>query len=101
MRAYFDCRLLYSDTDSLVYKVVSQDFYKDLAELPDEAKDKFDFLNYSPDNPLYSVKNKLVTLKFKDEFEGRIGEEFCALKPKLYSVMLQGKRTTSQPTTNV
>ncbi len=101
MRAHFDCRLLYSDTDSLVYKVVSQDFYKDLAELPDEAKDKFDFSNYSPDNPLYSVKNKLVTLKFKDEFGGRIVEEFCALKPKLYSVMLQGKCTTSQPPTNV
>ncbi len=72
MRAHFKCRLLYSDIDSLVYKVVSQDFYKDLAELPDEAKDKFDFSNYSPDIPLSSVRIKLVTLKFKHEFSGRV-----------------------------
>ncbi len=44
MRAHVDCRLLYSDTDSLVYKVVSQNFYKKLAELPHKAKDQISYI---------------------------------------------------------
>ena len=28
MKPHFDCRLLYSDTDSLLYKIRSDDFYK-------------------------------------------------------------------------
>ena len=31
MRQYFQCRLLYSDTDSLIYRIESNDLYQDLA----------------------------------------------------------------------
>ncbi len=77
MRAHFDVQLSYSDTGSLVYKVVSQDVYRDLAELPDEAMDKFHSSNYSPDSPLYSVKRKKVTLKFKDKFGDQMWRGFA------------------------
>ena len=62
----FDCRLLYFDTDSLLYKLRSDDFYKKLA-----AKLKFlhefDFSNYPKEHQLFNNNNKIVVLKYIDE----------------------------------
>ena len=44
MKPHFDCRLLYSDTDSLLYKIRSDDFYKELAAKPNILS-QFDFSN--------------------------------------------------------
>ena len=42
MKPHFDCRLLYSDTDSLLCKIRSDDFYKELAAKPNILPE-FDF----------------------------------------------------------
>ena len=70
MRAHFDCRLLYSDTDSLLNKIRSTDFYEELTRKPASVVSEFDFSNYPNDHYLYSTENKRVILKFKDDFAG-------------------------------
>ena len=76
--------LAYTDTDSLLVVVKTEDFYLDL-------KNNFfsimDFSNYPKDHFLYSKRNEKVIGKFKDEFPGVIIEEFVGLKPKLYSIL--------------
>ena len=95
MRAHFDCRLLYSDTDSLLYKIRSTDFYEELARKPASVFSEFDFSNYPNDHYLYSTENKRVVLKFKDEFAGDFITEFVCLKPKLYSILSKSKYSLS------
>ena len=61
-------RLCYTDTDSVVIHVKTEDFYKDIAE------DWFDTSKYDKDDnrPLPIGKNKKVIGKFKDELDGRL-----------------------------
>ena len=91
MRPNFNCRLLYSDTDSLLYSVQSPDFYKQLSEKPQSVLSHFDFLNYPSDHFLFIASNKKVVLKFEDEFAGDYITEFISLKPKLYSIRSTSK----------
>ena len=88
MRSSFDCRLLYSDTDSLLYRINCEDLYRELEE--SNVFDQFDFSNYPEDHKLYSEENERVVLKFKDEFAGDYIKEFICLKPKLYSITSAG-----------
>ena len=41
-------KLLFTDTDSLMYEIKTEDFYKDITG---DAKDIFDTSNYPPDYP--------------------------------------------------
>ena len=59
MRANFRCSLLYSDTDSLLYKVETTDVYADLAKKR-EVCTEFDFSNYPDNHPLYSQQSSQV-----------------------------------------
>ena len=79
--------LLYSDTDSFIYAIKTDDVYLDLKKI----KADFDFSNYDEDHFLFEDTNKKVVLKFKDETDGKPIREFIALKPKLYSVVLSCK----------
>ena len=90
MKSHFDCRLLYSDTDSLLYKIRSDDFYKELAAKPNILSE-FDFLDYPTDHQVFNNNNKLAVFKYKDEFAGKLIDEFFSLKPKLYSITSTGK----------
>ena len=79
MRAHFDCRLLYSDTDSLLYKIRSTDFYEELARKPASVVSEFD----SPiirTITIYTVQKIIVFIT-----------EFLCLKPKLYSILSKSK----------
>ena len=87
MKASMNLELLYSDTDSFIYAIETEDVYADLQKLTDS----FDFSNYPSDHFLFSNVNKKVVLKFKDEAAGKIIAEFIALKPKLYSLKYAGK----------
>ena len=89
MKKFFNCQLLYSDTDSLFYEVKCDDFYEDLAT-NSSVKREFDFSNFDPSHKLHSRENERETLKFKDEMGGHIVEEYCGLKPKLYSLKTSG-----------
>ena len=95
MKPNLNLELLYSDTDSLIYAIKTDDVYRDLEKI----KADFDFSNYDKDHFLFEDTNKKVVLKFKDETGGKPIREFIALKPKLYSVVLNGKQNLSHPST--
>ena len=59
-------KLLYMDTDSLVYDIKTEDFYKDIAE---DVETGFDTSGYEPDRPLPIGKNKKVIGLMKDELD--------------------------------
>lgn len=69
-----------SDTDSFLFKVRTDDFYKDLEQMKDEH---FDTSNYDPDSPIYSKKHKSVPGFFKDETGGYPIKSFCGLRSKV------------------
>ena len=79
----FDVKLLFTDTDSLVYetktKYVYEDFYLD--------KELSDFSDYPLNSKFFKPVNKKVIGKMKDEFKGKIISEFAGLKSKMYSLI--------------
>ena len=86
MKASMNLELLYSDTDSFIHAIKTEDVYVDLQKLTNS----FDFSNYPSDHFLFSNVNKRVVFKFKDEAAGKNIAEFIALKPKLYSLKYAG-----------
>ena len=79
--------LCYTDTDSLTYKIMTQDMYEDLRSFP--YKDDFDFSDYPRDHPTYdNGKNKKVLGKFKDELNSVPLEEHVALMSKMYAIKI-------------
>ena len=77
-----DLKLLYMDTDSLVYNIRTEDFYKDIAE---DVETRFDTSRYETDKLLPIRENKKVIGLMKDELGGKIMKEFITLRPKMYS----------------
>ena len=77
-------KLLLTDTDSLMYEIQTEDFYKDING---DVKDRFDTSGYPPDHPsgIPSGFNKKVLGMFKDEVNGNVINEFVGLRAKLYS----------------
>ena len=62
-RKYGDkAKLLFTDTDSLMYEIQTEDFYKDISA---DVKYRFDTSDYPPNHP--SGFNKKVLGMFKDE----------------------------------
>ena len=76
------CGLVYTDTDSLILDIQTEDVYKDMQE----NSWMYDTSNYPKDSPLYSVENKKALGKMKDECGGRAIKEVVAVRPKMYSV---------------
>ena len=74
--------LCYMDTDSLIYNIEMEDFYKDIAE---DVLARFDTSGYNPDRPLPVGLNKKVIGLMKDELGGEIMTEFVTLRPKMYA----------------
>ena len=77
-------KLLFTDTDSLMYDIQTEDFYADIAE---DVELKFDTSDYPKDHPsgIKTGINKKVIGMFKDEACGIQIEEFVGLRAKLYS----------------
>ena len=75
-------RLLYTDTDSFIYWIHTEDLYEDLST----DGQHFDFSNYPTTHPLFSNTNRKVPGKMKDEAGGAIVSEFVALRSKMYSL---------------
>ena len=80
-------KLCYTDTDSLVIHIKTDDFYKYISN---DVKKLFDTSNYNKNDnrPLPIGKNKKVIGMFKDKIEGKIMIEFCALRARTYAYKL-------------
>jgi hypothetical protein len=79
-----DIKLIYCDTDSLLYEIKTNDYYDDLKN---DFKDIMDFSNYDTKHELYDDRHKKLIGYLKDEYGGQIVTKFVGLKSKLYSIM--------------
>ena len=79
----FDAKLLFTDTDSLVYEIKTEDVYEDFYR----DKNLFDFSDYPLDSKFFDPVNKKAIGKMKDEFKGKIISDFAGLKSKMYSLI--------------
>ena len=79
----FDAKLLFTDTDSVVYEIKDKDMYEEC------FKDRklFDFSVYPKDSKYHDSANKKVLGKMKDEFNGVKIIEFVGLKSKTHSLI--------------
>ena len=68
----YNAKLLFTDTDSLVYEIKTDDAYEDFYE----NKNLFDFSDYPRDSKLFDPVNEKVIGKMKEEFKGEIISEF-------------------------
>jgi len=75
-------RLAYTDTDSYISKIETEDVYDDFKKLGNY----FDFSNYDKSHNNYSNINNKKLGFFKDEMEGKIMTEYVGLKPKMYCI---------------
>ena len=82
------CALVYTDTDSLILDIQTEDAYKDMQE----HSWLYDTSNYPKDHPLYDNRNKKVLGKMKDECGGGVINEVVGVRPKMYSVDLEGEK---------
>ncbi len=85
MKPKYGCsaKLLFTDTDSLCYEIKTDDIYQDMLQ----NVDLFDTSEYAQDHSLYSLTNKKVLGKMKDETHGIPIQEFVGLRPKMYSIL--------------
>ena len=81
-------KLLLTDTDSTMYEIQTEDFYKDISA---DINYRFDTSNYPPDHSsgIPSGLNKKVLGMFKNEAGGKVIDEFVGLRAKLYSYKMQ------------
>ena len=74
------------DTDSLLYRIETDDLYMDMKNFAH----LLDLSEYPKNHKLYDPTNKKVPLKKKDELNGLMLEEVVCLRSKLYSIKFSG-----------
>ncbi|KAL4121528.1 hypothetical protein QTP88_014022 [Uroleucon formosanum] len=77
-------KLMYTDTDLMIYHIKTSDFYEDLAANVN-LLDRMDTANLPSDHPCYVAGRKKEPGYFSDEVDADIITEFCALRAKLYA----------------
>ena len=78
-------QLLFTDTDSLCYHIITDDLYDDMKGFADHM----DTSNFPTNNPCYSLANDRKLGYFKDECAGEQPLEFVGLRSKMYSLLLR------------
>ena len=90
-------KLLFTDADSLMCEIETEDFYKDIAPDIHEWFDTSNFLKDKDGKYLFHLSgiptgvNKMVIGMMKDEECGKIVEEFVGLSAKNYSYVCDGE----------
>lgn len=84
--------LLFTDTDSLMYKIRAEDVYEDFMT----ESHRFDNSGYDKGSPFYYSFNEKVIGKMKDEAGGRAIREFVGLRPKMYAFSVEGGGETKK-----
>jgi len=80
------CDLVYTDTDSLLLNIQTDDVYQDM----NAHKWLYDTSNYPKEHTLYYATNKKVLVKMKDECGRESIEEVMALRPKMHAIKKAG-----------
>ena len=86
-------KLLFTDTDSLMYEIQKSNFNIDISA---DVEHRFDTSNYPSCHPsgIPTGLNKKVLGMFKDEANGKVIDEFVGLRAKLYSYkMFEGEES--------
>ena len=80
--------LCYVDTDSFVVNIFTEDFFEDINN---DVERWFDTSNYDKNDkrPLQIGVNEKVIGMFKDELVEKIMKEFCALRAKTYTYLME------------
>ena len=80
-------KLCYMDTDSFIIHIITEDFYKDIA---DDVEIWFDTSNYDENDKRHLPigKSEKVIGLFKDVLGGKFMKEFCALRAKTYAYLM-------------
>ena len=80
-------RLLFTDTDSLMYEIDGgyKKVYEEFKSNESKTGPLFDFSTLPPNHFCFTNQNKSVVGKFKDESSGDPILEFVGLRPKMYS----------------
>ena len=80
-------KLCYTDTDSFIIYIKTEDFLEDISN---DVEKWFDTSDYDKNDkrPLPIGKNKKVPCLFKDELEGKIITEVVAIRPKTYAYLI-------------
>ena len=79
-------KLCYTDTDSFIIHIITEDFFEDIA---DDVTKWFDTSNYDENDkrPLQIGMNKKLYGSFKDELGGKIMKEFGAFRARTYAYL--------------
>jgi hypothetical protein len=81
-------RLLFTDTDSLMYEIKAEDVYEDFRA----DREMFDSSDYDKESKFYFPENKKVIGKMKDEAAGVPIVELVGLRSKMYSYMKDNEK---------
>ena len=84
--------LLMTDTDSFVYKIKTDDFYKEMYDM----KEYFDLSEYDKSYQYFDDSNKKVLGMFKDETPKSTINTFIGVRSKCYSIITDNKQTTKK-----
>ncbi|XP_025405883.1 uncharacterized protein LOC112680100 [Sipha flava] len=82
--------LMYTDTDSLVYYIKTDDFYNDLQTNPN-LLNRMDTSNLPRDHSCFIAERKKIPGLFSDESNGQTIHEFIALRAKSYAYIIDGQ----------
>ena len=82
-------KLCYTDTDSFVIHILTEDFFEDISN---DVERWFDTSKYDENDKrlLPMGKNKKVPSLFKDELGGKVIGEAVALRAKTYAYLIDG-----------
>ena len=79
-------KVCYKDTDSLLYRVETENLYSEMATF----KHLLDLSDYPEEHFLHDKTNKKVPLTMTDELQGKVLSEVVCLQSKLYSIQFEG-----------